>query len=600
MKYFTLLFCTMALLISSVNAKDKIESLQNKVDLEFSNNIINRLESIQNSSILPGAPQNDDMTSILWEAKVNWGILSQSAKDKIERLQGNLGELQFNAVSKDGYFKFHFTDTGDDAIDLTDDDGDEMPNIVEFYDSCFCLAAANYKAAGFAMPYVKDYYDVYLSTSSCSAQTYGYTTIDLNSNPKIGDNPNSPEKEVNSYKSYIVIRTDFTGFSSGYEWSVKITSAHEFFHAVQMSIDYIDGSLRTMFVMEGCAVWSENWNYPDNYDGFQYMSNYYNFMDMQLNYQPTGGQDDKYYIRPYGTWLFFRYITDLYGDNTIKKIYYNHIGKTQNDAFKKTFTDLGTDYLSVLKNFFVSQYMMCKIDGQKPLYWSLADTMSKISSCDPRYEKTFILNPGTPVTYNSATTGNKRFQMMSADYFRINYNSGATVTVQGQNSKDTMAVYLIQSDKDKNPTKMNLVSAMAYGTAPISLHLGYDPSMPKLNLVLANLRLANDPTSNTSYNIELNPDLLDVQEANYSQFTINGINPMPADENSSLNITTKDFGLYNYSIFDLSGKEVLNGAFFSNNLNNIVPMNLKDLNSGMYLIQVTNGKETQSINFIVK
>lgn len=591
MKRFTLLFCAIALLFGSVNAKDKNESLQNKVDNEYSNSLINRLDAAFNSQP-KDIRHGNDATSLFVEADKNWSKLSQSAKDKVEELQGDFDDLDLTEVSKDKYFRYWYTDTGDNAIDMTDDDDNGIPDVIDFYDESFTLAKKNYIAAGYSLPATNgSYYEVYLSNTACRKSVYGFTRV----TSVIGNNPNSPEVESYSCKSYIAIRTDFSGFSTGYEWSVKITSAHEFFHAIQMGYDY--ETLRSMYVMEGCAVWSEEWNYTNSFDAFQYLDQHFSVCDMQLNYAPTD-TDDPFYTLPYGNWVFFRYITDLYGPEFIKKLYVNHINSTQENAFEKTLSSYGTNYKSLLQNYFVSQYIMSKVETEKPIYWSLADTMSKRFSA--RYEKTFVLNEGTTINYNSATTGNKRFQKMSADYYKINYNSGVSITIQAQDANDTMAIYLIQSDLDKNPTKIKYDSAMVYGTTPVTVELKNNVDMRKLNLVICNLKIFAEDGVSSFYNLTVNPDVLGVEDNINEPFTINGINPSPATENSTLNITTNEFGLYNYTIYNIAGKEMLNGAFYSNGINNSVPMNLLGLNSGVYLIQVTNGKETKSINFVVQ
>ncbi len=599
MKQFTLLFCIFALIVSSVNAQDNSESLTTKVDTEYSNSFINKFNKVFNSIPDPDNPRGNDGTSIIMEAQANWDKLTPAAKKEFNKLQEIIDELPYTIDSQHGYFRYHFTDSGDDSIDIeTDENNNGFPDFIEFYDSCFTFAKNNYVAAGYTLPSVSGFYDIYISNAACSKGVYGYTF------PKsfVGDNLDSPEIETNSYSSYIVIRGDFSGFTTGQDKSVKVTSSHEFFHAIQMAVNYVlsgSGTLDRMFIMEGCAVWSEEWNYKGSFDAYQYLGDYFNKCDMQLNFAPINKDDDNY-VRPYGTWVFYRYLTDLYGDNFIKKLYYNCIGRSQEAAFEKTFKDYGTDFRTVLKNFFISQYIFPNIEDKKPVYWSLSDIATKYSA---RHDKTFVLTASTPYEYNSTDGGNKRFEMMSSDYIKMNFldnAGGCTFTISPESQTDTICFVIIRADAEEKPTKFDYQEVMVYGKTPKTLEVRRDASMPVVSIAVMNLKFANKAGENSYYSISALPDILGVDDQTESDFTINGISPSPAENISSLSINVKDLGLYNYSIYNIDGKLMTNGSFVANLLNNVVPLNLTEFNTGIYLIKVSNGKEFRTTNFIVK
>jgi hypothetical protein len=608
MKQFTLLFCTIVLLLGSANAKDNTESLQNKVDSAYSKSFISRFDKVFNSTPDPNNPRGYDATSLLMEADAVWNKLTPAAKSKVDALQGDFDDLSDQIESPSGYFRYHFTDIGSNAIDYTDADANGIPDVVDFYDECFTYAKNNYIAAGYTLPKTSGFYEVYLSNTVCGARVYGFTR----STTFVGDNPGSTAIENHSYQSYIAIRTVFSGFGTPYETSVKITSAHEFFHAIQMAVNYVinpDDALDRMFIMEGCAVWSEEWNYKNNFDAFQYLSEYFQQCDIQLDYSPDAslGNNDKYYTRPYGDWIFFRYLTDLYGQNIIKELYYNQIN-TQTSGlslsneyiFDKTLLKYGTNFRNAVKYFFISQFIFPKLEDKKPVYWSLASEMAVFTAT---HEKTLVLTASTPLSYSSQSESNKRLEMLGVDYLMVNFldnAGGATFTLTPGSKTDTMCLVVIKADQIKNPTKFEYQEVMLYGNSPQSIIFKRDESMPVTSMAVMNLKLAKVKGVSSNYTINVNPDVLSVNETQVDGLQIKGIFPTPAENNSNLNINVKELGLYNYSIYNIDGKLMTNGSFVANLYENSIPLNLSELNTGIYLIKVSNGKESKAINFIVK
>ncbi len=590
MKYIILLLCTFAILSGSANSTIKDDKLQNIVDTEYSNTLIDNLDRTFNSAPDPNNIQKNDATSLFIDAKRNWNKLSKSAKDYVEKLQSGTGHLEYSLVSPNGYFRYWFTFSGVDAIEEIDLNSNEIPDKIDFYDSCFTLVKNNYKNAGFSMPSGL-YYDIYLSSSACGSSVYGYTAP----NSIIGNNPNSTEKESNSCNSYIVIRTDYSNFYCENDYGFKVTSAHEFFHSVQMAIDVYAMNL---FVMEGCAVWAEQWNHKDLYDGFQYLTNYFNLCDLQLNYKPANSGDN-YSIRPYGTWIFYRYLTDMFGDGIIKKLYYNHIGTNENSAFEKTLKSYETNYQTVLKNFFLTQFIMSGVEEKKPIYYTIADTLSK--NFNIRLEKTFLLN-NEEINYNSKTTGNKRLQMLSSDYFRVNNFKGAEFTINTQDAKDTMVMVIIRSTSEKSSTNFDYQEVRLNGLTSATINLEYNPDLPIVSIAIMNLKLTGTAGASSYYILNITPYVVPVQSVDEisSSFELNGIYPIPASSGSVININTNQAGIYSYQIFNIEGKSIETGTFNLNSNSNAIPLNLTNYNSGIYLINVSDGKESRTANFIVQ
>lgn len=105
---------------------------------------------------------------------------------------------------------------------------------------------------------------------------------------------------------YIVLDNDFQGFELGPLASLKVTVAHEFFHAIQFAYD----AGETAWFTEGTAVWVEDIVYPTINDYFQYLR----VSQFARPLQPvntTGG------LEKYGAVTFWKYLTEGYYSNSL-------------------------------------------------------------------------------------------------------------------------------------------------------------------------------------------------------------------------------------------------------------------------------------------
>jgi hypothetical protein len=129
---------------------------------------------------------------------------------------------------------------------------------------------------------------------------YGYCTSD---DPNL-QNQSYPYGDMSAY---CAVDNDFSPLQFGNRntplQNLQVTAAHEFFHAVQFAYDTFEDP----WMMEGTASWIEDELYDDINDNYQYLH------ASQLT-QPDVWLD--VYVPPsegaymYGTWLFFRYITE--------------------------------------------------------------------------------------------------------------------------------------------------------------------------------------------------------------------------------------------------------------------------------------------------
>lgn len=145
--------------------------------------------------------------------------------------------------------------------------------------------------------------DVYLRDVGSEGK-YGYCTVDVDDNgyydfgwpagSRRGDLP-----------AFCVLDNDYsksqfrTGNSSLDD--LKVTAAHEYFHAVQFGYDYLEDR----WFMEATATWAEEQVYDDINDNVQYLQrSQLRYPGLSLDtFNGAGG------FLHYGDWLFFEYLT---------------------------------------------------------------------------------------------------------------------------------------------------------------------------------------------------------------------------------------------------------------------------------------------------
>jgi hypothetical protein len=112
------------------------------------------------------------------------------------------------------------------------------------------------------------------------------------------------------YSSYLLIDNDFKGYPSGRSTSLKVTAAHEFFHAIQYAYDVREDT----WLKESTATWMEE-RYDDRgNDNRQYVP----FGQLAHPSQPL---DQGTGSAVYGNWLFFEYLSQHYGRGIVRKIW---------------------------------------------------------------------------------------------------------------------------------------------------------------------------------------------------------------------------------------------------------------------------------------
>ncbi len=128
----------------------------------------------------------------------------------------------------------------------------------------------------------------------------------------------TPERKVRGHKwlasGYCVLDNDFAEAQYGAPpmQSLRVTAAHEFFHAVQFAYDYGEDP----WLMEATATWMEERFADDVNDNRQY-----------LPYGQVGNPSrpldtfNRQGFNQYGNWTFFEYLSNRFGTGIVRQIW---------------------------------------------------------------------------------------------------------------------------------------------------------------------------------------------------------------------------------------------------------------------------------------
>jgi hypothetical protein len=144
--------------------------------------------------------------------------------------------------------------------------------------------------------------DVYLADLGAIG-IYGYCAT---------DDPGVLELGAPTGWSYCVLDNNYDEFDNGHtpQQNLQVTTAHEFFHAVQGGYDYWEEP----WVAEGTASWMEDAIYDPVDDNYQYLlTSQMTDPATPIDYYETSGP---YSVFPYGSWYFWRLMSEGLSPNT--------------------------------------------------------------------------------------------------------------------------------------------------------------------------------------------------------------------------------------------------------------------------------------------
>ncbi|MFQ6613711.1 MAG: T9SS type A sorting domain-containing protein [Fidelibacterota bacterium] len=216
------------------------------------------------------------------------------------------------------FFRIHYTLSGTHAVNTTDNDGNSIP---DFVDDIAVVFDSVYTAFTQDMEYTpppgdswvttdnggNGNYDIYLR--SIYPGYYGYTQSEYFAQGT-GDNEHTTDiTENNALTSYLALRNDYSGFPDDPSRNIRVTAAHEFFHAIQFGYD----GYEEIWLLEATAVWMEEVMYDQINDCYQYMPSWFQSPQTSLDFYGT---------HMYGSYIFFRYLEENWnGMSSVRAIF---------------------------------------------------------------------------------------------------------------------------------------------------------------------------------------------------------------------------------------------------------------------------------------
>lgn len=558
-------------------------------DSELSNRLINQLNEIvkqSNSKTIFGKPiTRNCITSILLEAKKNWDKLTPQAKSLFS-VYTSRPNLTNELVACSTNFCFHYTLTGTDAVPSIDANSNGFPDYVEQMASIFENVWTQYQTRNYTMPPLdgtaggSNKYDVYIG--NLGSGLYGFVSPEN----LIGNNPQS------SSLTEVDAMTSWMGMNNSYSWAsllsvlnaIKVTAAHEFFHAVQFGTT----SSNTNFISEATAAWSEDEIYPGIDDNFQYLPSIFSTPDIALNYNNSSfdGNGVAYNTHWYGAWIFFRYLSEKTNPDIIRQIYTNTITYYEIPAIDNALVaTYGTNFNTMFKNYLTSIDVLSSASTYAPYTYSRATAYkNSLAQCSGIcYENNFnftgsqLIHSSLTTTSTTSTFGNGRLMRLGADYFDITTNQNFKVRCLPTSSGSPIQTILLKYNLTTGTvTKVDGQLVGGYIETSVGDYNNYDA----YTLIV----YRPDYVANNQNNLNSEQYVFDIIQNTLSIDHIDTTNNFivyPNPTSSKIFITSKEY-VSSYEIYNTLGQKVKEGSF--NTVLDQQELDLTALQNGLYIV----------------
>jgi hypothetical protein len=262
-----------------------------------------------------------------------------------------------------GIIRFHYTTSGYHAVNNSDNNGNSIPDYIDSVAMIFNnVTNLLHNNMSYLHPPSDGYYsidrdnggsnhyDVYIR--NLSSRYYGYVQPEEFAQGN-GDNEQSISRtENNAFTSYMAMRNNYKNFPLEELMNIKVTIAHEYYHAIQFGYD----GWEKPWLLESSAVWMEEEIYDEINDCYQYMEEWFKF--------PHRSLDESGY-HWYGSFIFFEYIEQHMGGSlTIRKILDQSAISDSREidgshlAINKALNKLGYSFQQALNGMSIANFIM--------------------------------------------------------------------------------------------------------------------------------------------------------------------------------------------------------------------------------------------------
>ena len=438
-----------------------------------------------------------------------------------------------------GKFRYHYTTTGSNAVDDTDDDSNGIPDYIDQMAETFeYVEDIELTTNGFVEPpgddwYPSNYdnggsgaYDVYVRNAG--GGVYGNVQPEHYANNTGNNEHSSGTTEENAMTSYMVMRHNYNGFPNSLTENIQVTAAHEYFHAVQFGYDGWEES----WVMEATAVQMEEMVYDDVNDCYQYMLSWFNNPQQALNLDSSN--------RWYGSFIFFEYVNSHLSVEAIRKFWEQSIthdsyyGDYSIQTLDEAFDDLGSSFEDMLNGMSVANQVMSSASAASPYNYDEADSYSASLSTF----NTVSYSAGTDQTVSSTN-----LQENAAQYIRLNSADPVLATLTNDDGPDSyLELHAIMSYEDNAWTVRS--------GSPINV----DPTdATEVYFVVVS---QNDAGSDFDYTLTLIDGEISTEPEIPSRFSVSNAYPNPFNPQTNIQIDLQNPQRVQVYIYDIKGQMV--------------------------------------------
>ncbi len=488
-----------------------------------------------------------------------------------ERSEANGLDLSYDS----GIFRYHYTLTGNHAVDTADTNGNNIPDYIEQMADVFnVVSSTELTMNNFTEPPGDGWYplnndnggsglyDIYIR--NLSSQLYGYTQPELYANNNGNNEHSDGLTEVNATTSYMVMRNNYNGFPNSLLENIQVTATHEFFHAVQFGYD----GWEETWIMEATAVQMEEIVYDNINDCYQYMSSWFHSPHQSLNLDS--------YNRWYGSFIFFEYVSTHLDPETIRLFWEKSIthdsyyGSFSIQTLDEVFQELGSSFINMLNDMSVANRILTSNSAANPYTYEEADAYSSSPSTFQNVSYSAGVN---------ASVSSTNLQANAAQYIRLISNDPVLATLSSDTGNDgDLMLFAILSYSDSSWT--------VWSGSPINV----DPAgATRIYFVIVS---QNSDGSNFNYTLTFTDGQMSTNPDLPKQFTVSNAYPNPFNPETHMIVDLTGNENLNIFIYDMKGRvvtQLINDRLPSGR--HFITWNGKDIKgnqiaSGMYMIRV--------------
>ncbi len=290
---------------------------------QYQQDLLDRMRYLRGAGPIPASLDSVEQphcgTSIAFELFLNLPQMSESFRAAKPMARPALSDSMVSPAQR---FMIHYTTSGVDAVyqsnvDIAPADGipDYVNRVSEIADSVYNFITVY---LGFPPPPQDDFYpdggdslyDIYIQELGLSY--YGYTQGEIAINAQ-------------SATSYLVIDNNynFAPYSTRPLDAVRVTIAHEFFHAIHFGMDYTEyegantyNDPARLYWWEMSSTWMEEAAYDAINDYYGYLKAFYDYPWLALQDFSIGNS-----LHPYGAAVFPIYLSEKFGVSIVREIW---------------------------------------------------------------------------------------------------------------------------------------------------------------------------------------------------------------------------------------------------------------------------------------